>query len=430
MKFIEKLKKDSLGWAFYDWANSAYATTVLAVFFPLFFNQYWSRGADTSVTTARLGIANSVVGLILMLTAPVMGTMSDLSFSKKRYLLYSTLLGSVFTALLYTVDPGNWFIALLFFGISSFGFSAGMIFYDSLLKSVAGHDELNFLSALGYSLGYLGGGLLLAFNIMLTLSPEYFGLSSQDQAIRFSFLTVAVWWIVFSLPLFKYVGEERSEEKMIGMRELLKRTSDQIIKTFRHISKIKEVYLFLLAYWLYIDGVDTIIRMAMDFGLSIGFEHSSLITALLITQFVGFPAALATGILFKGKNGAKHGIFTAIFIYFAVSIFGAFMRTEAHFYALAVTVGLVQGGIQSLSRSYFAYIIPEKREGEFFGFFNMIGKFAVILGPLFIALTGLILREIGFSADIASRGGIMSVTFFFLTGGFVFFFSTRVSKEN
>ncbi|MDD4205182.1 MAG: MFS transporter, partial [Candidatus Delongbacteria bacterium] len=183
------------------------------------------------------------------------------------------------------------------------------------------------------------------------------------------------------------------------------------------------------AYWLYIDGVDTIIRMAMDFGISIGFDKNSLITALLITQFVGFPSALLTGMLFKGEKGARKGIYFTIAVYLCVSVFGAFMKNETHFYALAVTVGLVQGGIQALSRSYFASIIPENREGEFFGLYNMIGKFAVILGPLFIAVTGLLLRSSGFSSDAASRGGIMSVSFFFIAGGILFYMSGRTNRE-
>jgi UMF1 family MFS transporter len=426
---FNRINRESLGWSVYDWANSAYATTVMAVFFPLFFNEFWSTGVDTSVTTARLGIANSSVGLLLMLSAPFIGTLSDLSSSKKKFLFYATLTGSVFTALLYFVTEGSWFAALLFYGISSFGFSAGMVFYDSLLKNVASEDDFNFVSALGYSLGYLGGGLLLAFNILMSLKPSVFGISSAQEAIRYSFISVGIWWMLFSIPLFRYVREEKSEGVRLKTGVLFKMTFAKLSETIRHISRIRQVWLFLLAYWLYIDGVDTIIRMAMDFGVSINLERNSLITALLITQFVGFPAALFTGMIFKGKSGARKGIYFAISVYFLVSVLGSMMSTEAHFYALAVTVGLVQGGIQSLSRSYFACIIPEKREGEFFGFFNMIGKFAVILGPLFIAVTGLTLRNMGFSPESASRGGIMSVSVFFISGGLIFFMSGRTSKE-
>ncbi|MDD3044299.1 MAG: MFS transporter [Candidatus Delongbacteria bacterium] len=428
MGIFKSINKESLSWALYDWANSAYATTVLAVFFPLFFNEFWSAGEDTTVTTARLGIATSATGIILMILSPVTGALSDLAGSKKRYLFYATLAGSLSTASLFFVPGGSWMPAILLFSFSSLCFSGGIIFYDSLLNSVAGIKRLNFISSLGYSLGYLGGGILLALNILAATKPEMFGISSSDQAIKLSFVSVGVWWLLFSIPLFRFVQEKKHEVKEAHSHDLaagFKKIND----TLSHIRKIKGVFLFLLAYWLYIDGVDTIIRMAMDFGISIGFEKNSLITALLITQFVGFPSALLTGMLFKGEKGARKGIYFTIAVYLCVSLLGAFMRNETHFYALAVTVGLVQGGIQALSRSYFASIIPENRDGEFFGLYNMIGKFAVILGPLFIAVTGLLLRSSGFSSDAASRGGIMSVSFFFIAGGILFYMSGRTNRE-
>ncbi len=424
MGILRSINRENLSWALYDWANSAYATTVLAVFFPLFFNDYWSSGSDTTVTTARLGIATSVTGVFLMLVSPVTGTLSDLAGSKKRYLFYSTLAGSLSTACLFFVPSGSWFPAIILFSFSSFFFSAGMVFYDSLLGSVADRKRFNFVSSLGYSLGYLGGGILLAANILAVTKPELFGLGSGSDAVLLSFVSVGVWWMIFSIPLFRYVKEKKHELKEARSHNLLKGFM-KIKDTLIHISRIKNVFIFLIAYWLYIDGVDTIIRMAVDFGRSIELESGSLIKAILITQFVGFPAALLSGIIFKGVSGARKGIYISIAVYFAISVLASLMRTEAHFYALAVTVGLVQGGIQALSRSYFAYIIPSDREGEFFGLYNMIGKFAVILGPFLIALTGLVLRNAGFSADIATRGGILSVSFFFITGGIMFYMSGR-----
>jgi UMF1 family MFS transporter len=428
MAVLKNITKENLSWALYDWANSAYATTVMAVFFPLFFNDYWSAGEDTTVTTARLGIATSATGVILMILSPVTGALSDLAGSKKRYLFYTTLAGALSTSCLFFVPGGYWLPALVLFSLSSLCFSAGMVFYDSLLNSVAGRDRLNLVSSLGYSLGYLGGGLLLALNILAATKPEILGISSPEQAVKLSFVSVGVWWLLFSIPLFKYVREKkhyikeaRSHDLAAGFRK--------IKDTLSHIRRIKGVFLFLLAYWLYIDGVDTIIRMAVDFGKSIGLESGSLIKAILITQFVGFPSALLAGIVFKGMSGARKGIYLSIAVYFGVSVFASFMKTETHFYALAVTVGLVQGGIQALSRSYFAFIIPQNREGEFFGFYNMIGKFAVILGPLFIAVTGLLLRNAGFSADSASRGGIISVSFFFIAGGIMFYMSGRANTD-
>ncbi len=429
MAFRDKINRESVSWALYDWANSAYATTVLAVFFPLFFSDHWSAGQDPTVTTARLGIATSVTGVILMAVSPVTGALSDLAGSKKRYLFYATLAGSLSTACLFFVPGGSWLPALLLFSFSSFCFSGGIIFYDSLLSSVAGTGTLNFVSALGYSLGYLGGGILLALNILAATKPELMGISDSPTAVKLSFVSVGVWWMLFSIPLFRFVSERKPEVKEAHSHDLAAGFR-KIMDTLSHIRSIKGVFLFLLAYWFYIDGVDTIIRMAVNYGRALGFESGALIKAILITQFVGFPAALLTGILFKGVKGARKGIYFTIAVYLGVSVLGAFMKNETHFYALAVTVGLVQGGIQALSRSYFACIIPENREGEFFGFYNMIGKFAVILGPLFIAVTGLLLRSSGFSADAATRGGIMSVSFFFAAGGILFHMSGRKPANN
>jgi len=425
MNFFKEINKENLSWALYDWANSAYATTVLAVFFPVFFSEFWSSGAEASVTTARLGIANSLIGVILMIVAPVLGTMSDISGSKKKYLTIATAGGVLSTTALYFTGGGDWVNALLLYSASSVCFSTGIIFYDALLGSVAGKEKYNMVSSFGYSLGYLGGGVLLAVNIFMTLKPRFFGLSSGTEAVRLSFVTVAVWWVLFSIPLFIFVKEKKADTEKSALLKRIRKSFMQIADTFRHIKEIRNVYLFLLAYWLYIDGVDTIIRMAMDFGLSIGLERNSLIKALLITQFVGFPAALTAGLIFKGKDGARKGVLISITAYILITVLGALMTTEFHFYLLAGAVGLVQGGIQALSRSYFAAIIPEHKSGEFFGFYNMIGKFAVILGPLFIAVTGLTLRNIGFSSKAASRGGVLSVAIFFILGGIIFYMSGR-----
>jgi MFS transporter, UMF1 family len=425
MKFLDGINKENLSWALYDWANSAYATTVLAVFFPVFFSEFWSSGADPSVTTARLGIANSLIGVVLMIIAPFLGTMSDISGSKKKYLLLATAGGAVSTAALFFTGSGEWAKALLLYSASSVCFSTGLIFYDALLSRVAGKDKFNVVSSFGYSLGYLGGGILLSVNIIMTLNPQAFGLDSGSDAVRMSFVTVAAWWMLFSIPLFILVKEKSCGIHKEGFYIRIKKSISQISDTFSHIRDIRSVYLFLIAYWLYIDGVDTIIRMAMDFGLSIGLERNSLIKALLITQFVGFPAALTAGLIFKGKDGARKGITISIISYLLITVLGATMTSEFHFYLLAAAVGLVQGGIQALSRSYFAAIIPEDKNGEFFGFYNMIGKFAVILGPLFIAVTGLTLRNMGLSSEAASRGGVMSVAVFFVLGGIIFYMSGR-----
>lgn len=412
----------------YDWANSAFATTVMAVFFPLFFNDYWSKGTDTVVTTARLGFANSAVGIIIMVAAPILGFISDNSSLKKRFLLIFTLLGSLSTILLFQVGQGMWLLALMLYVIATIGFSGGNIFYDSLLTSVAPKNRYNFVSSLGFSLGYLGGGILLAFNIFMSLNPEMLGIQSSADAVRYSFLSVGVWWILFSIPLFSFVKEKK--DKRYRVVDSFKQSFKGVYATFKEIKDYKPILYFLIAYWLYIDGVDTIVRMAMDFGISLNLERDSMIKAFLLTQFIGFPAALMFGVFAKGKKGARNGIYFTLVIYLAVSIFGALLDSETEFYILACVIGLVQGGIQALSRSYFAELIPNHRSGEFFGFYNMIGKFAVILGPLLIGVTGLMLREFGFDSKMATRGGIFSVSLFFIAGGIMFHHAVRVEKRD
>lgn len=428
---IKRITKQNLSWALYDWANSAFATTVMAVFFPIFFNEYWSGDSDTVVTTARLGTANSAAGIILLFSAPVIGIMSDISGKKKKYLLLMTAMGTSTTGALYLVSQGDWLTALILYTLASVCFSGGNVFYDSLIKNVSDDDDLNFVSSLGFSLGYLGGGILLGINILMTLKPEVFGISDASQAVKLSFVTVGLWWLIFSLPLFFNVPEYKNTGSGDNFPRKLKQSVSQLIKTLKEIKAMKGVFLFLIAYWLYIDGVDTVIRMAMDFGISIKLDRNSMITALLLTQFIGFPSALLFGILAKGRTGARKGIYIAITVYLLVSVFGAVMTSEAQFYVLAIVIGSVQGGIQALSRSYFAAVIPKDREGEFFGLFNMVGKFAVILGPFFIGITGLILKNAGLSSEMATRGGILSVSLFFIAGGAVFYYSgkTQTSME-
>jgi len=324
------------------------------------------------------------------------------------------------TASLYMVSKGNWPFAVVLYVIASVGFSGGNIFYDSLITGVASEKEFDFVSSLGFSLGYLGGGLLFALNVWMTLSPDVFGFHDAGEAVRFSFLSVGVWWAVFSIPVFLFVKEPDSLERLSGL-DALKAGAAQLKNTFREVRHLKTVFLFLAAYWLYIDGVDTIIRMAVDYGISIGFESSDLIVALLITQFIGFPSAIAFGYL-GGKIGAKRAIFIAIAVYLFVSVWGAFMQSKNEFYVLAIIVGLVQGGIQALSRSFYARIIPRNKSAEYFGFYNMLGKFAAVLGPVVMGGAGLFIRNLGYSSDIASRASITSISVFFIVGGILFSF--------
>jgi len=413
-------KKAVFGWALYDWANSAFATTVIAGFFPIFFKQYWSAGADPTISTARLGLANSVAGIIVAILAPVLGAIADRGSAKKKFLIFFTYMGVLMTSSLYMVSKGDWPLAIMLFVIASVGFSGGNIFYDSLITSVASEKKMDFVSALGFSFGYLGGGVLFALNVWMTLRPDTFGFTDAGEAVRFSFLTVGIWWAVFSIPLLLLVKEPENDEPPSGIRAV-KAGIVQLKSTFLEIRHMKTIFLFLAAYWLYIDGVNTIVRMAVDYGMSIGFKSNDLIVALLITQFVGFPSAIAFGYL-GGKIGARKAIFIAIAVYLFVSIWGAFMQSSNEFYILAIIIGLVQGGIQALSRSFYAKIIPANKSAEYFGFYNMLGKLAAVFGPVVMGGTGLLIKSMGYSSDIASRVSITSISIFFIAGGILLYF--------
>ncbi|MET0065149.1 MAG: MFS transporter [Candidatus Thiodiazotropha sp.] len=392
-------------WSLYDWANSAFATTVMAGFFPVFFKQFWSQGVVATESTYRLGMANSLASLVVVCLAPLLGALADQAGAKKRFLLFFASMGIVMTGALYLVAQGNWVAALSLYALAVLGFVGGNVFYDALLISVTRERHYDRVSAYGYAFGYLGGGVLFAINVVMTLYPESFGLKDAAEAVRVSFLTVAVWWAVFSLPLFLLVEEPRTTASKRGwFRAGIK----QLLETFRKLRQLKMTWLFLLAYWCYIDGVDTIVRMAVDFGLSIGFDANNLMIALLIAQFVGFPSALAFGAL-AGRRGPKQGIMLAIFTYLLILLWAYRMDSVWEFYLLAVAIGLVQGGIQALSRSLYARLIPADQSAEFFGFYNMLGKFAVVLGPLLMGWIGVMTGS--------NRLAILSVGVLFVIGG-------------
>lgn len=415
----------------YDWANSAFATTVMAGFFPIFFKEYWSAGTDVNVSTAQLGLANSIASLIVALMAPILGAIADKGSAKKKFLIFFAYLGALMTAGLFLVQQGDWAMAIFVYVMGIIGFSGANIFYDSLLPSVADEHEIDRISGLGFGMGYLGGGVLFALNVAMTLMPETFGLADAGEAVRFSFLSVALWWGGFTLFTIFWVDEKKADTSISGLA-LLKAGIKQYIDTFKKIRHLQTVSLFLAAYWFYIDGVDTIIRMAVDYGMSLGFESTDLIVALLITQFVGFPAAIIFGRLGE-KWGVRRSIYLAIFIYIIITFWGVLMTSPVEFYTLAIAIGCVQGGIQALSRSYYSRLIPKGQEGEFYGFYNMLGKFAAILGPLLIGVVGLTIKgtlgplatspeQMEAISQIASRWGIGSVVLLFIIGAVLFKF--------
>jgi UMF1 family MFS transporter len=387
-----------LSWALYDWANSAFALVVMTSFVPVLLAGYWNDGAESAVTTFRLGIANGFASLVVAVTAPAIGALADRGGRRKRGVLIFTALGVVLTGAMYFVAQGQWVLGVICYVIASIGFATGNSLYDSLLVDVASEDLYDRVSAYGFGLGYLGSALLFTVSVLMVGSPTDYGFPNETEAVRTSFLLVAVWWAVFTIPLALFVQEPRGGEP--PGRGAIRAAFVELLGTLRDVRGQRELWLFLLAYWLYIDGVYTIIKMAVDFGLSQGLETKDLISAILVTNFIGFPAAIAFGYIGE-RIGARRGIYIALGVYVVATAAAVFIDTAAEFYALAVTIGLVQGGVQSLSRSLFARLVPVGKTGEYFGFYNMLGKFASILGPL---LAGVVALATG-----SQRVGILSI---------------------
>ncbi len=401
-------KRSLVAWAMYDWANSAFSTTVMAGFFPLFFKAYWADPNDIAQSTFYLGMANSISAVAVALLAPILGAIADRGTAKKKFLFIFAFLGVVMTGSLWLVSRGYWQMALLVYLMATIGFAGGNIFYDALLPGVASEKKVDYASSFGFALGYIGGGLLFSINVLCYLKPELFGLKDSTLAVRVSFLSVAFWWALFSLPLLFWVEEPRLYQPT-NVRTAIKQGFRQLKDTINEIKHLKTVGLFLLAYWLYIDGVHTIIRMSVDFGISLGFSGSSLIIALLMVQFIAFPATLFYG-WWASRIGTKEAILTGILGYCGITFLGYFMDMVWHFYVLAAMIGLFQGGLQALSRSFYARIIPAEKSAEFFGFYNMMGKFAAVMGPGMMGTITLLTGNV--------RLGILSILLLFVLGAY------------
>ncbi|MCU0822058.1 MAG: MFS transporter [Spirochaetes bacterium] len=410
--FKNKEKRAVYAWALNDWANSAYATTIIAGFFPIFFKKFWCSGMEAGESTFRLGIANSSATVIVALISPVLGAIADRGGAKKKFLFFFTYLGIIMTLSLFMVAQGQWLTAMVLYVAGTVGFNGSLTYYDSLLVLITKSEKRDYVSSLGYSLGYLGGGLLFALNVAMTLKPGFFGFADSSEAVRVSFVTVGIWWAAFSIPVFLFVKEPPIEKKESYLK-IITGGFSSLLTTLKEIKKFRQILIFLFAYWFYIDGVDTIINMSVDYGMSIGFDSNNLIVALLITQFVGFPSAIVTGKLGE-RIGTKSTLFICIIVYICVCVWGSLMNRVSEFYILAVTVGLVQGGIQSLSRSLFSRIIPQTNASQFFGFYNMLGKFAMVIGPVLMGSVSLFTKNPRFS--------VLSVIILFVAGGIILYF--------
>ena len=395
-------------WAMYDWANSAFMTTIIAAVFPVYFASVAAKGLDPNDATFKFSLATTIALTIVAITAPPLGAFADFAAMKKRLLLLFQVIGVGATALMVFIGEGMWLFALALFVVGNIGVSGAFTFYDSLLPHIARPDELDRVSSAGYALGYLGGGLLLAINLLWIAQPGWFGFADAAAATRASFLSVAVWWALFSIPLFRRVPEPPTHGAAPARGLAVVGASfRQLGGTLRELARYKQALLMLLAFLVYNDGINTIIRMASIYGTQVGIASEHLIFALLLVQFVGIPCAFAFGWL-AGKIGAKVSVFLALAVYVAISVLGYFMDSAADFYLLAFLVGTVQGGSQALSRSLFASMIPKQKSSEFFAFFAVFEKFAGIIGPAIFAYT------VGTTGS--SQNAILSVILFFVAG--------------
>ena len=381
------LNREVVAWALYDWGNSAFALSVLAVLFPLFLGMYWSAGDDGAAVTSRLTWTTASASLIVALLAPILGAIADSGGYRKRFLFGLAVLGAVATAMLSLVPESGWPWALLLFLLASVGYYSANVFYDSLIVDVSSPSHYSLVSSLGFSLGYFGGASLLALHVWMLKQPEAFGFEGPIEVVKFAFLTVGLWWLVFLTPLMLVVRERKSLAITSG--STVKAAYQALLETFRKVQKFRNAFQFLLAYWLYIGGLFTVIFMAVNFGQRLGFSESDLVLALLITNFVGFPATLAFGYL-GHHMGPKKAIFIGLAVYIGVACWAAFLKDVRQFYVMAIIIGCVQGGVQGMSRSLYASLIPAEQAGEFFGFYNMLTKFAHVLGPVLVGIVGFV----------------------------------------
>ena len=410
-------------WAMYDWANSAMVTTIIAAVFPIYFGKVAGANLPEATSTKYFAAASTIGMVFIAVLSPILGALVDLRPIKKRMLGGFLALGVASVAAMFFIEKGDWAFAAVVFILANIGANGSFVFYDSLLPHVARPHEIDRVSTAGYALGYVGGGVLLIVNALWIAKPGWFGLpsgpglspSAQTLPYRLSFLSVAVWWAVFSIPLFRKVSEPPVAPSAGDgpSRHPMRDAFARLGQTVKDLKRFRQGALMLVAFLIYNDGIGTIFRMATKYGESLGISSIAMIGALVLVQFVGIPCAFAFGSL-AGHFGAKRMILFGLLVYVGITVIGYFMTNATHFFLLAILVGVVQGGTQALSRSMFASLIPRDRSGEFFGFFAVVEKFAGIFGPflfyLSIELTG------------TTRSAILTVIPFFVVGGLLLLF--------
>ena len=402
-----RLNTESKAWIAYDAGNSAFATTVVAAFFPIFYKEFWTTGVDNLTATSYYSWTLTFSNLALLFSAPIIGSITDLSRTTKKLFTFFVLISIVFVALLSVLDLGDWFTALLFFGIANYCFSAGNILYDKMLVQIAPQSQLTRISSLGFAYGYLGGGVLFLINAFMTLSPETFGLADASEAIQWSFVMVSVWWGMFLIPLLIHY---KDRGVALYEKSLVKESTIKVFVTLRNISEHKNAFLFLLAFFLYIDGVHTVMALASTFALNLGLASSSVIVGLILVQFVAFPATLIWSRI-SSRYGDRSVINICIVAYIGIIFYSTTLSSATEFYILAAGVGSVQGGIQACSRSLFGKLVPEEKSGEFFGFFNTFGKAGAFIGPALVAIFITVFDSITIA--------LTPIILLFITGGMI-----------
>jgi UMF1 family MFS transporter len=409
-QFLESLglgRPDLRAWAMYDWANSAYQTTVIAAVFPIYFRRVIAGDMIEADALSRFAWASTIAILIVAVVAPVLGAIADHAAIKKRLLAVFAGIGITSCFALFWAKEGDWLFALTMFVVGNVGVAASIVFYEALLPHIVEASELDRVSTAGYAIGYFGGGVMLGINILMIQQPGMFGLTDAGVGTRASFAAVGLWWLVFSIPLFMKVPEPRAlvggRSQSVSLREGIQ----QLLGTFRELRRYRNAFVFLLAFFVYNDGIQTMIKMAAIYGDTIGLDSGAMIGALLLTQFIGVPAAFGFGAL-AGRIGAKPAVYLGLGVYILIAALGYYMRTSFHFFALAVLVGLVQGGTQALSRSLFASMIPRQKSSEFFAFFGVFERYAGVLGPAVFATV--------VSMSGQGRLAILAVLIFFIVG--------------
>ncbi|KPU43768.1 multidrug resistance protein MdtG [Oxobacter pfennigii] len=406
-----KFTRQEKSWIMYDWANSAYSAIVTASVLPIFFKSIArNAGVSANMADSYWGYATSAATLIIALMAPVLGTIGDYKNMKMK--MFKVFLGVGVLSTGFLALKEHWVYLLVLYMVSVVGFTGANLFYDAFIVDVTAEDRMDLVSTYGFALGYIGGSTIpFVASIALIMFGPKIGIPTS-VATRFSFIITVVWWILFSIPILKDVKQSYyvEEEKHIVINSFRR-----IFDTFKNIRRYKHIFLFLLAYFFYIDGVNTIIHMASVYGDSVGIDSNTLLIALLATQIVAFPCAIIYGKLAERVGNSKM-ILTGIITYIIICIVAYRMKTVVEFWILAMLVATSQGGIQALSRSYFSKMIPKEKANEFFGFYDIFGKFAAIMGPALYAFFSQITGH--------SRYGVLSVMLLFLVGGTLFIYST------